>query len=110
MPSIKDSYKDQDISFGQEGQEIVVKAGTRHHSSLVNLMIEDEEVKQAQITGTYIAQLQTSLEKISGLQEDKYVEAFVITKSDEGFDIQAVDDARKVSIKKYLREATKSGD
>ena len=40
MPSIKAMYANQDIPFGDNGK--VVKAGTRQHAVLFNLMVAEQ--------------------------------------------------------------------
>tara|TARA_B100000029_G_scaffold232465_1_gene229831 strand:- start:6581 stop:6934 length:354 start_codon:yes stop_codon:yes gene_type:complete len=100
MPSIKESFKDQDIPFG-EGR--VAKAGTRLHSMLVGDMVREAEEAQSEKEKSYTLSLATALTSIEGLSEDEFVEGFVIRKLDSGdFTVDAVDDQRKIVLKKRI--------
>ena len=100
---IRDAYANQDIPFGNGN---VAKVGSRQHSMLMNVMTEELETEQEEVQSGYIAQLHTCLTGLLGLAENDFVEAFVITKSstdDTGYEIQTIDDARRISVAKFKR-------
>ena len=99
MASIKEAYKDQDITWG-DGR--VAKAGTRLHSMLVGDMVKDAEEKHQATLDGYTSEIKTLVDGIDGLSEDEFVEGFVVVKNGNGFDVTPVDDARKIVLKKRL--------
>ena len=107
MASIKETYKDQDITWG-DGR--VALAGTRLHSMLVGDMVRDAEEKHQGILDGYTSSIKSHVDNIEGLADDQYVEGFIAKRNGSGFDITPVDDARKIVLKKRLVLNRKKND
>ena len=104
MASIKEQYKNLDITMDNG---LTATAGSSLHKVIVNIMTKEAEAKQQVKTDSYTASLKSYVNQIEGLDDDQFVEAFVLVKNGDGFEVTAVDNAKKIVVKKYLRKSTK---
>ena len=104
MASIKEQYKNVDIAMDNG---LTATAGSSLHRVIVNMMTKEAEAKQQEKVDGYTASLKSHVDQIEGLSDDSIVEAFVLVKNGDGFEVTAVDNAKKIVVKKYLRKATK---